>query len=102
MEKPILKLSAECKCWPIWVQYRAGDIFENIDPETLPLSSTLKQALTRWSDVFDEQYSLDDPYDALAGKPLDWASFKKEGMRIYQMLCDEVGDRYTVNYPGRK
>ncbi len=96
MEKPILKLSAECQCWPLWLQHGPDAIFENIDPETLPLSPTVKQALTQWADVFDKQYSLDDPYDALNGIPLEWQTFKQEGVRIYQMRCDEIGDRYTI------
>ncbi len=96
--KPILKLAAECQCWPLWLQQRPEESFENIDPETLALSPALKEALALWAAAFDKQYSLDDPYDALNGAPLDRRAFKEEGIRVYHLLCAEVGDRYSVTY----
>jgi hypothetical protein len=100
VEKPILKLSAECQCWPLWLQQRPDVPFDTIDPETLPLSQATKQALKRWAEAFDAQYSLDDPFDALKGPEVDRAAFHQEGERIYRILRQELGDRYEIIYPG--
>ena len=48
------EVSSRMQCWPRWLQHNPDAIFANTDPETLPLSATVKQALTQWADALDK------------------------------------------------
>ena len=46
-----LKLMPEYECYPTWQEY--GEVYENIDPNELPISEKLKHDLLAWADVLD-------------------------------------------------
>jgi hypothetical protein len=47
-----IKVMADYECWPLW----NGD---NLDPDSLPLSTYLREQLAAWAERYDETL-LDD------------------------------------------
>lgn len=94
--KTQIKLMPDYQCWPLWWagQHEPG----NINPESLLLSSGLIARLQKWSDRYDAQLNIDDPSQSvpLSGQVLK--EFEQEGLALWKLLRDELGDTYTVSY----
>lgn len=89
-----IKLMADYQCFPLWEA--SPGIVGNIDPQDLPISSWLKQALMTWAGKFDATLNMDDP--ASSGFESEDAvnEFREEGDALVQRLQEELGKNYTV------
>ena len=89
-----IKLMADYQCFPLW-EASAGYV-GNINPDDLPISSSLRDRLMAWAAVFDTTLDMDDP--ASSGFESEEAAndFRIEGLALAQQLQDELGGAYVV------
>jgi hypothetical protein len=89
-----LKLMADYQCYPLW-EASPGEV-GNIDPNSLPLSTSLREQLMAWADVYDSTLNWEDP--ALSGFASGDAvdEFKTQGMRLADQLREELGRKFVV------
>lgn len=91
-----IKLMPDYQCWPLW--WAGAHEPGNIDPASLALSAALISKLGAWAQRFDAQMNFEDPSLAmpLLGQALE--DFEVEGQQLWQQLCVELGNAYTVTY----
>ena len=94
-DKRTIKLMWDYGCWPIW-QFD-GEIFDNISPESLPLSAAIKTRLEAWASVPEAKLDQNYPPDTI------WLSedrrvFETEGRALWKALQGELGASYYVLY----
>ncbi len=89
-----IKLMADYQCYPL-LEASPG-VVGNIDPEELPISERLRQALTQWAEWYDSTLNLSNP--AISGFPSDSdrEEFKRKGMELGERLRHELGDGFAV------
>jgi len=90
----VIKLMADYQCFPLW-KASPGAV-GNINPQNLPISSSLKQRLMTWAAKFDATLNMNDP--AKSGFESEQASseFRQEGEILAQCLQEELGVAYVV------
>jgi hypothetical protein len=90
----ILKLMTDYECYPLW-DMTPGE-YGDIDPNSLPISDSLKDQLLNWADIYDSTLNWQDP--ATSGfQSVDAAeAFKAEGMRLADQLREELGPEFVV------
>ena len=90
----LLKLMADYQCYPLWGA-SPGEVGD-IDPNSLPLSISLRDQLMDWADVYDKTLNWEDP--ATSGfASVDAADeFKAQGMRLVDRLREELGPEFGV------
>jgi len=91
-----LKLMCDYHCFPLWDMQEG--CYQNIDPESLPLSDELKSALDRWAASFDGILNQDYPPDSGFATPQDEEAFEAEGLRLWQELQRELRGLSEVIY----
>ena len=92
-----IKLMWDYHCWPLW--QHDGQIFDNTDPATLPLSAATLARLEAWAAIPDAKLAehADCPQD------ISWAahetqSFEAEGRALWRILQRELGEDYHIVY----
>ncbi len=87
---------ADYGCYPLW--FCGDNQIGNINPETLPISDTLKNDLCVWADEYDSVLNQDDP--ASSDFPTKEASinFYLVGILLQQRLQTELQGKYIVTY----
>jgi hypothetical protein len=92
-----LRLLPEIECWPTWI--RKGKQFENVDPESLGITSELSAALNDWSDRWDSSYDLvDDPGNPKFSSDDSEREFWRAGTDMARRLRIELGPEWTIEY----
>lgn len=91
-----IKLMADYNCYPLW--FNSPDEVGNIDPETLPISDSLKEELNDWSSQYDATLNLDDPLNSGFLTLAAESNFKQKGKKIQGKLQTELADDYEVTY----
>ncbi|MBB4017451.1 MULTISPECIES: hypothetical protein [Chelatococcus] len=81
-----IKLMADYDCWPLWDL----DEIRNVNPETLPLSATLKAALEAWAASYSETLDRDNPVESGFSSKAAAIAFNKEGRRLRDQLKVEL------------
>ena len=89
-----IKLMADYHCNPLW-DATAGAI-GNIDPDQLPLSKSLRQALRQWAEEYDETLNISDPASSGFSSIDAEIQFKKKGSELGEQLKKELGDSFRV------
>ena len=91
-----LKLMADYECSPLWEQTETGT--NNIDPEDLPISQGLRDALNAWAQRYDDTLDHDDP--RRSGFPNQEAevAFNADGQALLDKLKAETGRGYTLTF----
>lgn len=89
-----LKLMADYQCFPLW-EASPGEV-GNIDPNSLPISTSLRDQLMDWADVYDSTLNWEDP--AISGfVSVDAVEvFKVQGMRLAHQMREELGPEFVV------
>jgi hypothetical protein len=93
----VVKLMWDYRCWPLW--QHDGQIFDNIDPATVPLSAPTLARLEAWAAIPDaklEQH-IHCPQDISWGVD-ERQSFEAEGRALWEILRRELGEGYRVVY----
>lgn len=89
-----IKLMPEYECYPIWIENEG--IFDNIDPEELPISLELANRITEWSDKYESTYNKEDPRESGFLNNVDKNNFIKEGEELKKLLIRELNHDYDV------
>jgi hypothetical protein len=93
-----IKLMWDYGCWPIWEN--DGQIFDNVDPATLPLSKPTFMRLQAWSAIPDTKLEeVEDPQD-MQWTAEEQQAFEAEGHALLRLLERELGSDYDVVYEG--
>ena len=85
----VLKLMPDYGCFPLW-EASPGQV-GNVDPQTLPISQSLKVDLARWAASYDKTLNADDPMNSGFEVEEDEERFKQEGRALGQRLQAELG-----------
>lgn len=91
-----IRVRAEFECWPLWDAGPEG--FDNIDPETLPITAGLADDLNEWAAVFDRTLNQEYPPDSDFASPEDRHRFVERGRELAHRLRAELGDGWTILY----
>ncbi|OUI77766.1 hypothetical protein HK18_02875 [Commensalibacter intestini] len=91
-----IKLMADYFCYPLWD--KSDNDYINLDPNTLPISNTLKKELMDWSDVYDGILNMDDPASSGFKSSEDKIAFIKQSYSLYERLQTELGSDYEIEY----
>lgn len=81
-----IKLMADYGCWCLW----DIDDPQNISPETLPLSISLKAALREWELKYDATLDRANPIASGFSSTCAAVAFNEEGWRLWERLRDEL------------
>ena len=87
---------ADYGCYPVWET--APDLFGNIDPSTLPISSSLCTRLLAWAAVYDASLVRDDPARSGFSSPAAEQAWLSEGAQLTEALRQELGPMIIVTY----
>ncbi|RHX77450.1 hypothetical protein [Leptospira yasudae] len=96
-----LKLMTDYYCFPLWIK-DSSNVFDNIDPEKLPISDILKKRLLSWSTLYDQILNLEDPASSNFKSEEDENRFYEEGESLWRLLQEELRGKYKVYYYDRK
>lgn len=96
MRNKELKLMPDYDCYPLWVRDDAG--LENIDPNSLNISTNLKKSLEIWKKKYDSTFVRGNPIESGFKSKDDEKIFYEEGKKIYYELSKELGFSYKVYY----
>jgi hypothetical protein len=89
-----IKLMADYQCFPLWEA--SPGIVGNIDPEDLPISSSLQQRLMAWAEKYTATLDMDDPPCSGFESEQEASEFRQEGEVLVQCLREELGVSYAV------
>lgn len=90
-----IKLMADYECFPLWDASPEGG-GRNINPDELPISSSLKDRLNLWALKYDNTLNRDYPPDSGFKSDEEENQFNIEGRSIFEKLKEELGGSYTV------
>jgi hypothetical protein len=89
-----IKLMPDYQCFPLW---EASDgMLGNIDPNSLPISQTLKVDLAEWAHSFDLTLNLDDPPSSGFPDAQTEDAFIQQGNELGIRLQKELGQSFEV------
>ena len=90
MSKRQFKLMPDYGCYPVWET--RGDEYENMDPDTLPISETLATELTSWAAQFDATLNQRDPVSSGFASKAEECAFDMHGRSLWAELRKELPD----------
>ena len=90
-----MKLMADFQCFPLW-EYADSDLIDNVSPENLPLTTTLKADLLEWASAYDKTLNPDYPPESGFASLEDEENFENEGKRLWNELKSQLGTDYKV------
>lgn len=91
-----LKLMADYECSPLWEQTETGT--DDIDPEGLPISQGLRDALNARAQRYDDTLDRDAPCRSGFLNPEAEATFNADGQALLDRLKAELGQKYTLTF----
>lgn len=94
MEK--IKLMADYECYPLW--HHSGNKIGNINPDTLPISNSLKNELNKWAETFTKTLNSDDPLHSGFATFSEKLVFNEQGRKLQEQLQTELCNSYEVVY----
>ena len=96
MEKQIqtFKLMPDYQCFCLWEM--GQNIYENTDPNKLPISQELKRDLSAWEKKYDDTLDEEYPPDSGFKSEQEEKQFKKDGENLQKRLQQELGDGFQV------
>lgn len=90
----IIKLMPDFGCFPLWEA--SSHAVGNIDPKTLPLSTSLVSELENWTAQFDATLNSDDPLESGFTSSEDERDFADAGYQLCIKLQRELGTDFEV------
>ena len=87
-----LRLRPDYHCSPLWLPdgQALGEVGPDIDPDDLPLSPSLKQALWHWAAAYDRTLNQEYPPESGFPSRADAHAFQREGERLWNELRREL------------
>jgi len=86
---------ADYQCHPLWDM--SPGMYGDVDPNTLPISTELKQKLSDWARAFDETLDMSDPANSGFRNAEAEAVFKAKGVELAEQLQEELGADFLVS-----
>jgi hypothetical protein len=90
-----IKVMADYGCWPLW--HHQSATVGNIDPASLPISSSLASAFAVWSSMYDSRLNLSDPA-ATSWANAELLAFVSRGADLAALLQRELGTASSIFY----
>lgn len=90
-----IKVMADYQCHPLWDV--SPEMYGDVDPNTLPISTELKQQLADWAREFDETLNMSDPASSGFKSSEAEAAFKMKGVQISEKLQEELGAGFLIS-----
>lgn len=85
---------ADYQCFPLWEA--SPGVVGNIDPQDLPISSSLKQRLMTWAIRFNTTLNMNDPANSGFESEQAAYAFRQEGELLAQSLQEELGAAFII------
>jgi len=85
---PHIRLQPDIQCHPTW----SGSV--NVNPEKLPISEELKQAIGAWGKNFE---SATNQGQTGFSSSKEEATFNKQGEHLREALRTELGNGYKIS-----
>lgn len=89
-----IKLMADYECSPLW--HACGEEVGDIDLNDLPISTSLKNQLWSWADVYDRTLNWDDPATSGFKNADEVEAFTADGIKLADQLRVELGADFSV------
>lgn len=83
------------QCFPLW---EIGEnIYDNIDPNDLPISQELKRDLYAWADTYESFLNLEDPLNSRFVSEEEEKQFETDGENLQKRLQEELGENFKID-----
>lgn len=89
-----IKLMADYDSWCLWDLDNAG----NIDPNSLPLTEALKEALRAWESKYDATLNRADPIESGFISAYEAQKFNAEGWELWERLKQRLKKTEVVYF----
>jgi hypothetical protein len=89
-----IKFMPDYGCFPLWETMQEGS--ENVDPNSLPISASLKSEIDNWASIYDATLNEDDPINSGFKSELEEEEFRHRGMELANRLSSELGDSFKI------
>lgn len=89
-----IKLMADYQCFPLW-EASPGK-FGNIDPNSLPISESLRDQLIGWADAYDRTLNIENPIASGFANVDAIENFNTQGIELASSLQKELGSEFLV------
>lgn len=96
MQKRVIKIMPDYQCSPLW--YIGRGTVENVPPDKLPLSDSLKSTILDWQKVYDDTLNFSNPAASGFKTSFEEIIFDKEGLKIWEQMIKELSELYEVKY----
>jgi hypothetical protein len=93
-----IKLMADYECWCLWDM----ENIDNLDPEKLPISKSLKQSLSLWECEYDATLNRNDPIKSGFKSYESFQTFNTMGNNLFKKLLQELPDSEIFYHPVQK
>ena len=90
----LLKLMADYQCCPLW-DVSLGQMGD-IDSNSLPISTLLREKLLEWADVYDRTLNLEDPVISGFASVDAVDAFTAQGMKLADQMRGELGPEFSI------
>jgi hypothetical protein len=91
-----IKLMWDYGCWPTWQQ--DGQIFINVDPATLALSTSTQAQLKAWAAIPDAKLAAVEHPPDITWTADEKQAFEAEGRELWRLLQRELAPDFVVSY----
>ena len=91
-----IKLLWDYGCWPLW--QHDGQIFDNIDPASLPLSAPTLARLQAWAAIPDAKLAEVEYPPDMKWSAAEQRAFEVEGRELWRIIRRELGETFYVSY----
>lgn len=95
--RPLLRFRATYRGYsPLWVHKHFGWLHSNPQPEAIGLAPDLATVVRAWAERYDQLCDASRGDDRPSEE--DWRRFQSEGQRRWELLKQQLGQRYRVVY----
>ena len=101
-EPKVLRLLAEFACWPTW-DYEDAELTENygpVDPNTLPISDSLKLDVIEWNREYQKLLDWSDPGSSGFKSTKTERSFYERGRVLADKIAQQMNNTIVVYTDG--
>lgn len=93
-----LSVMAEYGAESLWLRPAAGGHRENVPPDALPISVSLREQIVAWTKTYQATLNWNDPGSSRFSSESSKRAFVLEGAAIARALQVELGPEYDVHY----
>ncbi|MEU4219021.1 nucleoside hydrolase [Actinoplanes sp. NPDC026623] len=91
-----LRVLPDYHCWALWIS--GPDVYDNIAPDTLPLTAELAAGLDGWADEYTATLNDEDPKTSGFASPQEESRFIERGRDLARQVRAQLDDTWTVTY----